>query len=396
MSARTPQVLALGLAQTVAWASSTYLPALLAQPLAAELGFDSTLVFAAFSGALLLMAALGPAVGRHIDRCGGQGVLCLSSLMLAAGLALLGMAGGPFGVFAAWGLIGVGMALGLYDAAFAALVREHGLAARLPITGITLLGGFASTIGWPLTAWLVAHWDWRTACLAWAGANLLLALPLNYRFLPSAGQLAEKVDGAGQGASQPGTGQAPLVANRRNFLALLVFGAATAFVTSAMAAHLPGLLLASGLPLAVAIGAAALVGPAQVAARLAELLAAHKLRTNPLSTARLATALHPLGGIGLLLLGGPPGAVALALLHGAGNGMITIAKGTLPLFLFGPAGYGLLQGRLAIAQRLTQAAAPFLFALLLEAGGASWGIALSFAVSLLGLTALFFIRAARE
>lgn len=392
MSARTPQVLALGLAQTVAWASSTYLPALLARPLAAELGFDSALVFAAFSVALLLMAALGPAVGRHIDRRGGQGVLCLSSLILAAGLGLLGMAGSLAGVFAAWALIGVGMALGLYDAAFAALVREHGLAARLPITGITLLGGFASTIGWPLTAWLVAHWDWRTACLAWAGANLLLALPLNYRFMPSALRLAAKAGGA----SPAGSEQAPPVANRRNFLALLVFGAATAFVTSAMAAHLPGLLLASGLPLAVAIAAAALVGPAQVAARLAELVAAHKLRTNPLSTARLATALHPLGGLGLLLLGGPPGAVALALLHGAGNGMITIAKGTLPLFLFGPAGYGLLQGRLAVAQRLTQAAAPFLFALLLEAGGAVRGIALSFAVSLLALTALFFIRSAAE
>jgi len=389
-----PQVLALGVAQTVAWASSTYLPAVLARPLAAELGFDATLVFAAYSCALLLMAALGPAVGRRIDRQGGQGVLCLSSLVLAGGLGVLGMAGGSGGMFVGWAVIGIGMALGLYDAAFATLVREHGVAARKQITGITLLGGFASTVGWPLSAWLVAQWDWRTACFAWAGINLFLALPLNFLFIPSARRLAAKATGQGCAMAE-NTSLSPAV-ERRNFLALIVFGAATAFVTSAMAAHLPGLLLAAGLPVAVAIGAAALVGPAQVAARLGEFVAAHRFRTNPLSTARLATALHPLGGIALLVMGGPAGAAAFAVLHGAGNGMITIAKGTLPLFLFGPLGYGLLQGRLAVVQRLTQAAAPFLFALLLQSGGAFWGIALSVSMSLLALGALVFIQPIRE
>ena len=394
MSRSWPQVLGLGVAQTVAWASSTYLPAVLARPLAAELGFDATLVFAAYSCALLLMAALGPAVGSRIDRQGGQGVLCLSSLVLAGGLGVLGMAGGIGGMFVGWAVIGIGMALGLYDAAFATLVREHGVAARKPITGITLLGGFASTVGWPLSAWLVAQWDWRTACFAWAGINLILALPLNFLFIPSAGRLAAKATGQGSAMSED-TRVSPAV-ERRNFLALVVFGAATAFVTSAMAAHLPGLLLAAGLPVAVAIGAAALVGPAQVAARLGEFVAAHRFRTNPLSTARLATALHPLGGIALIVIGGPAGAAAFAVLHGAGNGMITIAKGTLPLFLFGPVGYGLLQGRLAVVQRLTQAAAPFLFALLMQSGGAFRGIALSVAMSLLGLIALIFIRSRAE
>lgn len=377
MAARWPQVLALGVAQTVAWASSTYLPALLARPLAAELGFSPALVFAAYSAALVVMAACGPAIGRHIDRRGGRGVLCLSSLVLAGGLGGLGLAAGPVGLFLAWAAIGVGMALGLYDAAFAALVREHGLAARGPITGITLLGGFASTIGWPLTAWLLAHGDWRLACYAWAGANLLLGLPLYFRFLPAAGRLVEAAaapDAAGGAVASNPPG------DRRNILPLMVFGAATAFVTSAMAAHLPGLLVATGLPLAAAIGAAALVGPAQVAARLGEFLAARQWRLPPLIAARLATALHPLG------------AIAFALLHGAGNGMITIARGTLPLALFGAQGYGLLQGQLAAAQRLMQAAAPFLFALILESAGAGAAVGLSVTVSLLGLLALFAIR----
>nr|MBL8410419.1 MFS transporter [Dechloromonas sp.] len=387
-----PQVLALGVAQTVAWASSTYLPAVLAQPLARELGFSPALVFAAFSGALLLMALCAPGIGRHIDRHGGQRVLCLGSLFLAAGLGLLGIAGGLPGVVAAWALIGVGMACGLYDAAFAALVREHGVVARRPITGITLLGGFASTVGWPLTAWLIAHWDWRMACFAWAALNLLLALPLNFLFVPSAHSLAAK-QASGQGTTARGDGiGARMTGGRREFVALLVFGSATAFVTSAMAAHLPALLLAVGLPVATAIGAAALVGPAQVAARLGEFFAAHRFRTDPLNTARLATALHPLGGIVMLAFGGPGGAAAFALLHGGGNGMITIAKGTLPLYLFGAVGYGALQGRLAAAQRLVQAAAPYLFALLLQTGGATLGLALSVTMSMLALGALFFLK----
>ncbi|MDR2186707.1 MAG: MFS transporter [Azonexus sp.] len=388
MAARWPQVVALGVAQTIAWASSTYLPALLARPLAAELGLRPALVFAAYSVALVIMAACGPLIGRHIDRQGGQGILCLSSVTLAGGLILLGLAVGPVSLFVAWAVIGVGMALGLYDAAFTALVREHGLTARTPITGVTLLGGFASTIGWPLTAWLLAHGDWRLTCFAWAGINLFLALPLYYRFLPSSKDLA--------GAAPPVTTEGAAVehsrGDRRNILALIVFGAATAFVTSAMAAHLPGLLAIVGLPLVAAIGAAALVGPAQVAARLGEFLASRRGRLSPLLAARLATTLHPLGGACLLLAAGPAGATAFALLHGAGNGMITIAWGTLPLALFGPRGYGLLQGKLAAPQRLTQAAAPFLFALILESAGARVAIGLSVTISLLALLALLAIR----
>jgi MFS family permease len=157
-------VIALGTAQTLAWASSYYLPAILGAPMAAELGMPASWVFGAFSGALVLSALLGPAVGRAIDRRGGRDVLALSNLVLAGGLVLLAIAHGPAVMVAGWLVLGAGMAMGLYDAAFATLAGLYGRAARGPITGITLIAGFASTVGWPLSAMLDEAVGWRGAC----------------------------------------------------------------------------------------------------------------------------------------------------------------------------------------------------------------------------------------
>jgi MFS family permease len=390
-SKRAAQVIAVGLGQMVAWASSTYLPAMLATPMASDHGLAPSWVFAAFSCALGIMALLGPAVGRIIDQQGGRRVLCASNLVLAAGLVVLGVSSGTGILFFGWSLLGAGMALGLYDAAFAALVRQHGLEARAPITGITLLGGFASTLGWPLTAFLVAQSDWRIACFAWAGANLLIALPLNYFFIPALSNGVTE-NSAEAFADSATAATVNVTEHRRNFILLAIFGAATAFVTSAMAAHLPTFLAAAGVGTAAAIGAAALVGPAQVLARLGEFVAARKYRLDSLSTARVATAMHPLAGLVFLVAACPAAAMVFAALHGAGNGLITIAKGTLTLSLFGPQGYGVLQGKLAIAQRVMQALAPFLFALLMVWGGAAAGLGLTVAMSLVALFALALIR----
>ncbi|HEY2611879.1 MAG TPA: MFS transporter, partial [Reyranella sp.] len=160
-----PIVLALGTTQTLAWASSYYLPAILADPIARDLDISPNWIFGAFSASLVLSAVLGPAVGRQIDLVGGRPVLALSNLSLAAGLALLGLTPSVPMLIAAWLLLGVGMGCGLYDAAFAALGRIYGDAARGAITGITLMAGFASTVGWPLTALGLEKIGWRDTCL---------------------------------------------------------------------------------------------------------------------------------------------------------------------------------------------------------------------------------------
>lgn len=399
--ARSPtigQVFALGITQTIAWASTTYLPAILATPIAKELGVARSSVFAAFSISLVVMAFAGPIVGRAIDRSGGRNMLIASSLVMATGLAMLGCASGPGLLFLAWCVLGLGMAMGLYDAAFATLVRLHGSAARAPITGITLIAGFASTVGWPLTSWIADLYGWRACCFAWAGLHLAIAIPINLLWIPRL-----KADGAHPPqtvSSQSATSEA-VSGNSirpddegRDFLLLALFFAPTAFVTSAMAAHLPGLLLAAGVGTLAALTAASLLGPAQVAARLVEFLVANRYSHHPLITARVATALHPVGAVVLGACGGLPlAACGFALLHGAGNGMITIAKGTLPLAIFGPMGYGLRQGLLSMLARGMQAIAPFAFGMVLDSYGTRVAIIVSASLSLLALSALLAMRA---
>ena len=180
-----PIILALGTTQTLAWASSYYLPAILADPIARDLGVSSNWIFAAFSASLVISALLGPRIGRQIDLVGGRSVLSMSNVMLAAGLVLLGLTTSIPVLVLAWLLLGIGMGAGLYDAAFAALGRMYGDAARRSITGITLIAGFASTVGWPLTAFGLEHIGWRNTCFAWAAAHILIGLPINLLMLPA-------------------------------------------------------------------------------------------------------------------------------------------------------------------------------------------------------------------
>ena len=343
--------------QTLAWASSYYLPAILAGPIAAGIGVPSSWVFGAFSGALLIAAFAGPAVGRLIDRHGGRGVLAFSNIVLACGLILLAAAHGAAMLCVAWAVLGVGMALGLYDAGFAALTALYGTGARGPITGITLLAGFASTVSWPLSTFLNDTLGWRETVLVWAALNIVIGLPLNL-LLPVPAHVAHP---AARNAPRK-IGWRPY---REMFLLAFVFAAAW-FVTGAMAAHLPQLLERAGATPFAAIAAAALVGPAQVAARLVEFLLMR--RGHPLVSARFAAALHPIGAAVLLLVG-PPAAMAFAVLYGAGNGLLTIARGTVPLAVFGPDGYGERTGLLGAPARAAQAFAPLLFGVLLDAMG---------------------------
>ena len=341
---------------------------MLAAPMAGDLGVSTPTVFAAFSVALGVSALAGPGAGGAIDRHGGRPVLMATSGLFALGLVALGLAQGAWSLFAAWALIGLTMGCGLYEAAFASLVRLYGHGARNAITGITLFAGFASTVGWPLTTLLEAQFGWRGACFAWAAMHLLIGFPLNAS-LPRAaapGAAQDPVQAAETGTPRPAADLPVARAGLITALLAFVF-AATWFISTAMAAHLPRLLQATGASLAVAVGVGALVGPAQVAGRLLEF--GFLRHVHPLLSARLAALGHPLGVLALMIAG-PALAPLFAVLHGAGNGILTIAKGTLPLVLFGPGGYGARQGWLMMPARVTQALSPFLFGVVLDRWGA--------------------------
>jgi MFS family permease len=374
-------VASLGTTQTLAWASSYYLPAILGPSIAAALDMPASAFYGIFSASLLLSAAIGPWVGTLIDRHGGRAVLTASNAVIAAGLATLGLSQGLASLGLAWALLGIGMAMGLYDPAFATLTRLYGRAARAPITGITLIAGFASTVGWPATAWFEHAFGWREACLIWAALNLLCAMPLNWWLIPPAPPLASHAatQQSGVELAEPPRGAMPILA---------FYFCATAFVTGAMAAHLPRFLEMAGATAAAAIAAGALVGPAQVAARLVEFTLFRAI--HPVWSGRIAAVMHPIGA-GLLGLLGPAGIALFALAHGAGNGLITIAKGTMPLAIFGPAGYGLRVGLLSAPARVALSAAPFVFGLLLDTFGPA-AILLSAGLSLAAFASLLLLH----
>jgi MFS family permease len=376
-------VLVLGSTQTLAWASSYYLPAILADRMSAEVGMTTAWFFAAFSAALVVSALVGPRVGRTVDAIGGREVLAASNVVMAFGLITLALAHSVPVLWLAWLIMGLGMGLGLYDTAFAALGRIYGSAARPAITGITLIAGFASTVGWPLTAWGASELGWRETCVAWAVAHILVGLPLNRFMLPQPTNPA---------VSHEANAKRHVPVDRTMVLLGIAF-ACSWMVVAAMAVHLPRLLEAGGATTAQAVAAGALIGPAQVAARLAE--AGVFTRYHPLVSARLSVVLHPLGACLLALTGPGVAAGAFAVLHGAGSGILTIARGTVPLVIFGPENYGYRLGLLGAPSRVAMAAAPLLFGLLIDWYGVGV-LVVSSALSVMALAGLLLVPIASQ
>ncbi|MCD0502763.1 MFS transporter [Bordetella petrii] len=362
---------------------------MLADAMAGDLGVSAPTVYAAFSAAMVASALVGPWAGQAIDRRGGRIVLASTSLLFALGLGMLGIAQGLWTMVAGWLVIGVAMGAGLYEAAFSSLVRLYGHHARGAITGITLIAGFASTVGWPLSAWMEAQSGWRGACFGWTIMHLLIGLPLN-AWLPKAPAVAKAESLNAADAKHVDASPASEPGQQRYATVLLAFVfAATWFISTAMATHLPRMLEAAGSTLAAAVAVGALIGPAQVAGRLLEFGLLRQV--HPLLSARLAALAHP-AGVAVLLTGGPAMAPVFAILHGAGNGILTIAKGTLPLALFGPLGYGARQGWLMMPARVAQALAPFVFGVALDAWGSS-ALWLSGGIGLAACCALILLRA---
>lgn len=370
-------VAALGLTQILAWGSTFYLLAVLAKPIAADTGWSLGWIVGGVSLGLLVAGLISPKIGRLIQRHGGRPVLAASSVLLALGLAVLAISPSLPVYLCAWLVIGLGMGTGLYDAAFATLGRLYGDHARSSMTNLTVIAGFSSTICWPLSAYLVEHAGWRAACGIYAGLELLVCLPLHVRLIPSLAPAA--CIGIKPGASAV----SPLVtrAQRPAFWLLAVILTLGAVIGSMLSVHLLTLLQARGITLAGAVALGTLVGPSQVGARLVESIFGS--RYHPIWT-MLGSVVLVVGGVTLLLAEFPVAAAAVVL-YGAGVGVGYIAKGTLPLAVFGSAHYATLMGRLALPSLLAQAFAPSLGAVLIEVGGATLVLSILAATAVLNV-----------
>jgi len=350
----------LGITQILTWGTIFYTPVLIVPLIAAERGWSISFAMGGFSIGLLVAGLVAPYVGRSIDRFGGHVVMALGSLIGALGLFLIASAAHPVAYYAVWMVLGVAMAANLYDAAFSTLGRIFGVGARRPITALTLAGGFASTISWPMTYFLLERVDWRGTYLIYAVLLAFVAAPLHALALPRTRYQSDIA--ASDSESTP---VKVLPAYGLPFILVASAFASYAFVPSGLSAHLLAIFAREGIGAATVVWIGALFGPAQVGARLIEFAFGRNL--HPLWIARFALTTFLCAFLMLVLLGvSTATAAAFALMFGGANGLITITRGAVPLALFGASGYGRLMGRLAGPFLLVQAAAPFIMAFMIE------------------------------
>ena len=376
----TRTVLALGVSQLVCWGITYYLIGVLGPLMVADLRWSSAAVYGGFSVSLLVMAASSTAVGRWLDRQGGAWAMTVGSVVTAGGCLMLGLAHGVALYYAAWIVLGVAMRLTLYDAAFAALARMGGPLARRPIAQITLLGGLASTVFWPVGGALAERYGWRGAVFAY-GLIALATIPL-HATLPR-GRYAGKSAATGSTTQAP---VAPPPPDRARAWLYAAIVALVAFLNSAMSAHMIAILVALGLAASTAVWVSAARGIGQSGARLAEILFGRTL--DPLRLNLIATGVLPIAFLfGFAGGAAPVAAVAFSLVYGAGNGVATITRGTLPLVLFDHRVYGVVVGRLLMPSFVLSAAAPLAYAEVLERFGARGALVLSAAVAIAAFAA---------
>jgi MFS family permease len=380
-------VLYLGLSQLICWGISYYLIGGFGDRMARDLGWSQAVVYGGFTAALVVMGLTSPMIGRAIDRIGGRQVMTLGSLLLAVGCAGLAVSHGIIGYYAAWCCLGIAMRLTLYDAAFAVLARLGGISAKRPMAQITLLGGLASTVLWPIGNLLADHWGWRGALWCYAGFALLtvplhLAIPTGrHEDLPRSA-----------GTPEPSGGD---TAFSLAGLLYVVIVTLSNILNAGMSAHMIPIMSGLGMAAGLAVWVATLRGIGQSSARLCEVAFGQSL--SPLVLAAVASSILPLCFVAGLFSGAAALAgIAFALLYGVGNGLLTIVRGTMPLVLFDHRTYGATVGRLLTPSFLLSAVAPLAYAVVIEHFGNAAALILSAAMGAVIFVAAVWLWASRR
>lgn len=387
-SASWQLLVALGVTQIVSWGSIYYAFALLLEPLQRDLGAGKSEIAGAYSAALLVSGLCATWIGRTIDRIGGRTVMTLGSAAAAVLLAALSQVHSLPVLYVVWIGLGVAMAATLYEPAFVVIAQVYRVSYRRALTVLTLFGGLASTVFWPLTTLLIEQYGWRAAVLWLAAINLAVCVPLHLWWLPRRSEVP------GAAAAPPPTSRPRRLWADARFRALAVAFLAHYIVVAAIAAHLIALLLARGLTPAAAAGIGALIGPMQVAGRVVEFGVSRWLNAGQVG--RIAAAAMPVSLLVLLLADGNWAMLTVfAVLFGAGNGAMTVVRGALPVELYGRDNYGAIAGALATPGLLARAVGPIFAALLWSTLGGYEGVTLVL-VAVAAAGAVAFALATRE
>jgi len=380
-----PLIATLGVTQIIGYGSVFYSFSPLMRPLEQALGASKSAVVGAFSLALLTAAICAVFVGKLIDRGAGRYVMAAGSTAAGVLLVALAYVETMQGLYLIYFGLGAAMAAILYEPAFAVLTQAFGAGARRAITNLTLIAGFASSVFWPLSQFLIDSLGWRGAVLSLAGMNVLVCVPLHLFFLPR-GKPHHVRD-----RSLPPQGLSEAL---RQPVFYLFAGAlvCNGLIFSTMSVHVIPILEAKGLPPLAAAGLAAMIGPMQVAGRVLELTIGRR---------------YPIARVGLVALAAMPVALLLLLaatmdywilalfaaLYGASNGVFTIVRGAMPADLFGREHYGAINGALSAPYLLSHALGPSIAALLWTSLGNNYDRVVAVLV-VVALAGVFLYRAA--
>jgi MFS family permease len=366
---RSPWVIVwtLAVAQVISWGSLYYAFSLFVVPMQETLGWSRPLLNGALSLGLLTAGAVALPAGAWIDRRGGRTVMTLGSLL--GGLLLLAWAQveTPWVFYLIWVLIGASLAGVLYEPAFAVLTATFGPDARRAITAMTLVGGFASTVFMPFTQLLIATVGWRQALLVLGGLNLAVCLPLHVLFVPAlrVSQPTTTPEAQDTTATTP---ELKTILRGRVFWGLALWFTAANATASGFVFQFVPLLTTWGVEMTAILTSVALIGPMQVAGRIVLMCFSARLETREIGAA--VVVLLPAAILPLLFLAHAPVWLGLAAaLYGAGNGIMTIARGTAVADLIGRTHYGAINGALTMPTMVAKALAPVATAAIWSATG---------------------------
>lgn len=372
----------LSVTQMIGWGTTFWLPAMLVGPVGRDIGLVPEVVFAAVTVMLLVSAVVAPSIGRLLDRRGARWPMVAGSLLFALALIVLSQARGAGGYLAAWVLVGIGTPLALTQAAAAAMAQRAGAGARQAIGMLMLVGGLSSTVFWPLAAWLDAAIGWRGACLAFAALHILVCLPIHLIALARPARVPSTVDEVIPAAPEP---PALSPAERRHAFVLMATAfSLTGFVSWGLPLQIVEILKGYGHTTAFAIFAGTLMGPAQVLARLGEMIFGRRL--GILMVGVISATVMPLAVL-LPVLGpqSPLLACAFVVGYGLAAGAMTIVRAVAPLALFGASTFATMSGWLAVPQSIAFAIAPMVFAAVMRHWGSTATLIVAFGAALSAL-----------